>query len=150
MAIPLSSTNFSLQYSGSFSKMDVKKLNSFIEAGEHQRIKSGTLQSATFNINVNSGHASGKLRLAYNDLTVAVLNEETGSEKGFFNRILSLFGKVFIIRGTNMLDKNGSMKIGEISHTKKPGEHFFHFIWFALKSGVGDVVGFPSDVNSDN
>ncbi len=98
MAIPLASKDFSLRYSGSLSTMDVTELNSFIEPGEHQRIKSGILQSASFNINVNSGHASGTLRVVYKDVTIAVLNKNTGSEKGIFNRIVSFFGKVFVIR----------------------------------------------------
>ncbi|MHB8906478.1 MAG: hypothetical protein ACYC6D_10195, partial [Melioribacteraceae bacterium] len=38
MEIPLASKNFSLHYSGSLSKMDVTKLNEFIEPGEHHRI----------------------------------------------------------------------------------------------------------------
>ncbi|MCK9209349.1 MAG: hypothetical protein M0P61_00800 [Ignavibacteriaceae bacterium] len=142
MAIPLTSTNFSLQYSGSFGAMDVIKLNSFIEAGEHHRIKSGALQSATFNIKVNSGQANGTLRVLYKDLSIAILNKNTGSENGIFDRISSLISKVFIIRGTNMPDKKGLMKIGEIKYTRKPDESFTQFVWFALRSGVGNVVGF--------
>lgn len=142
MAIPLTSKDFSLRYSGSFGAMDASKLNSFIEASEHHRIKSGVLQSATFNINVNSGHASGTLRVAYKDLSIAILNKNTGSENGVFDRISSLISKIFIIRGTNMPDKKGLMKIGEIKYTRKPDEPFIQFVWFALRSGVGDVVGF--------
>lgn len=142
MAIPLTSKNFSLQYSGSFGAMDVTKLNSFIEAGEHHRIKSGALQSATFNINVNSGQASGTLRVLYKDLSIAILNKKTGSENGIFDRISSLISKAFIIRGTNIPDKKGCMKIGEIKYTRNPDESFTQFVWFALRTGVGNVVGF--------
>lgn len=145
MAIPLTSKDFSLRYSGSFSTMDVTKLNAFIEPSEHQRIKSGILQSAAYNINVNSGHANGTLRVLYKDLTIAVLNKDTGSEKGIFNRVLSFFGKIFIIRGTNMPDEKGLMKIGEIKYTRNPTDYFSQFVWFALRSGLADVVGFPKE-----
>jgi hypothetical protein len=145
MEIPLTSKNFSLRYSGSLSKMDVTKLNAFIEPGEHHRIKSGILQSATFNINVNSGHANGTLRVLYKDLTIAILDKDTGSEKGIFNRILSFFGKIFVIRGTNMPDEKGLMKIGEIKYNRNPQDYFLQFVWFALRSGVADVVGFPKE-----
>ncbi len=145
MEIPLTSKNFSLRYSGSLSKMDVTKLNAFIEPGEHHRIKSGILQSAAFNINVNSGHANGTLRVLYKDLTIAILDKDTGSEKGIFNRILSFFGKIFVIRGTNMPDEKGLMKIGEIKYTRKPQDYFLQFVWFALRGGVADVVGFPRE-----
>ncbi|MCX6168448.1 MAG: DUF748 domain-containing protein [Ignavibacteriales bacterium] len=145
MAIPLAPKNFSLHYSGSLSRLDVTKLNEFIEPGEHHRIKSGTLQSASFNINVNRGHATGTLRAIYKDVTIAILNKDTGSEKGIFDRIFSFFGKVFVIRGTNTPDEKGLMKIGEINYTRNPQDYFLQFVWFALRGGVADLVGFPKE-----
>ena len=145
MAIPLASKDFSLRYSGSLSTMDITSLNTFIEPSEHQRIKSGVLQSASFNINVNSGYASGALNIIYKDVSIVYLDENTGSEKGVFNQILSLFGKVFIIRGTNMPDEKGLIKIGEIKYERKPTDYFLQFLWFALRDGVADVLGFPRE-----
>lgn len=142
MKIPLMSKDFSLKYSGTFSPMDATELNAFVEPSEHQRIKSGTLQSANYNININSGIASGKLDIKYKDLSVAILNEQTGSENGFLDRISTFIGKVFVIRRNNMPDKNGSIKIGEIKYIRNQSDYFMQFIWFALRSGLGDVVGF--------
>jgi hypothetical protein len=143
MAIPLTSKDFSLRYSGSFGVMDVTELNSFLEPSEHHRIKSGLLKSAAFNINVVAGRANGNLRAEYQDLTLAVINKETGSEKGIIDRISSFFGKVFVIRENNMPDEDGSMKIGKTNYVRNPDDYFFQFIWFALRNGVGDIVGFP-------
>jgi hypothetical protein len=142
MAIPLMSKDFSLKYSGTFSEMDITKLNAFIEPSEHQRIKSGSLQSANFNITVNSGNANGRLNLAYKDLNVAILNEKTNSENGIFDKISSLIGKIFVLRGTNTPDEKGVSKIGIIKYHRNPQDYFMQYIWFALRSGVGDVVGF--------
>ncbi len=143
MAIPLTSKDFSFRYSGSLGTMDVTRLNPFIEPCEHQRIKSGVLQSAAFTVDVNSGHASGTLRIAYKDLTISILNKKTGSEKGIFNRIASFFGKIFVIRGTNMPDEKGLMKIGEIKYIRYPEDSFLQYLWFAIRNSVADVVGFP-------
>ena len=143
MAIPLNSKEFSLQYSGSAGRMEVTELNSFIEPGEHQRIKTGILESASFNINVNSGHASGTLRAEYHDLIIDVINKNTGSDKGFFDKVSSLFSKIFVVRGSNLPDEDGSIKIGEIKYTRNPEDYFFQFIWFAVRNGIADVVGFP-------
>ncbi|MCX6150297.1 MAG: hypothetical protein NTX22_07235 [Ignavibacteriales bacterium] len=143
MAIPLMSKDFSLRYSGSVSLMDVTNLNKFIEAGEHRRIKSGIIQSAKFNIKVKSGQATGTLRVAYKDLSIAVLNKDTGSENGIFDRISSIFGKIFIIRGTNLPDEKGLMKIGSTNYTRYPQDYFLQVLWFALRNGVADVAGFP-------
>lgn len=142
MEIPLTSKEFSLQYSGSLSKMDITELNEFIEPAEHHRIKSGMIQSAKYDIKVDSGHASGTLQVAYEYLSIAILNNKTGSEDGIVNRISSLIGKIFVIRGTNLPDESGKMEIGEIKYTRNPHDNFFQFLWFALRSGISDVVGF--------
>jgi len=73
---------------------------------------------------------------------LAILNKKTGSENGIFDRISSLIGRALFIRGTNMPDKKGLMKIGEIEYTHNPDESFTQFVWFALRSGIGNVVGF--------
>jgi hypothetical protein len=122
--------------------MDVTELNAFLEPMEHRRIKSGILQSATFDINVTAGHASGALRIEYKDLSITVLNKKTGSKKVIFDQISTLIGQIFIIRRTNMPDGKGSLKIGEIQYTRNPDDYFLQFAWFALRSGVQDVVGF--------
>ncbi len=82
------------------------------------------------------------MKVLYSDLSIAVLNETTGSENGVFDRITSFLGKTFIIRESNIPDKNGLMKIGNIKYTRNPDDYFLQFAWFALRSGVGDVVGF--------
>jgi hypothetical protein len=145
MVFPLASKDFSLRYSGSLSGMEAARLNEFLEPGEHHRIKSGVLQSATFKINVNSGYARGTLRVAYKDLTIAILDKDTGSENGIFNRISSFFGRVFVIRGTNMPDEKGLMKIGEVEYRRNSQDYFFQMLWFALRSGLSDAVGFPKE-----
>ena len=52
------------------------------------KIKSGVIQSAAYNINVNSGQASGNLRVAYNDLAIAISNKNTRIDKGTFKSYL--------------------------------------------------------------
>ena len=55
MSIPISSPEFSFQYSGSLSRMNLTALNPFVEIAEQIRFKSGVLQAATFDINVIDG-----------------------------------------------------------------------------------------------
>ena len=143
MAVPLTSKEFSLQCSGSIGKMDANLFNTFIEPVEQKRIKSGNLHSAAFDINVKSGSATGTVAIVYNDLSIVMINSNTGSENGIFNKVASLFGKLFIIRSSNMPDGKGLIKTGEIKFVRKPVNTFFQFVWFALRSGVADLVGFP-------
>jgi hypothetical protein len=122
--------------------MNLLKLNAWLEPSDQTRLKSGVLQSATFEINVVSGRASGTVRALYRDLTLAVINKQTGSEGGFVDGIASIMANTFKIRGTNVPDESGSMKIGMVKYVRTRDDPFFGFTWFALRSGVGDVVGF--------
>ncbi len=143
MNIPVISPEIPIRYSGSLDGMDLTRLNSFLEIGERLRIKSGVLETATFDITINAGHASGPLRAMYKDLNIAVLgNKLTGSEKGALNRIASFMTNAMKIRANNMPDKSGLIKIGEVKYTRKRDDTFFQLIWFSLRSGIGDVVGF--------
>lgn len=142
MVIPLISPEIKSRYSGSFDAMDLSRLNSFLEIGEDLRIKSGILQSVTFDISMIGGHSSGTVRAIYRDLYIATLNRRTGSERGTVNRIKSFIVNEMKIRETNMPDKSGSIKIGEVNYTRKRDDTFLQLVWFSLRSGVGDVVGF--------
>jgi hypothetical protein len=142
MVIPVVSPEISFRYSGSLDGLDLTRLNSFLEVGENLRIKSGILQGATFDVNVTAGHASGAVRVTYRDLSIAFRSGRTGSERGAYNRITSSIANATKIRGTNMPDKSGAMKIGEVKYTRKRDDTFLQLVWLSLRSGVGDVVGF--------
>lgn len=142
MEIPLTSKELSFRYSGSLGAMAATELNSFLEPNEHRRITSGIVQTATYHVNVVSGRASGAVRSVYKDLAISVLDKKTGSSHGIFNRIASLYAKLFIIHGTNQADTKGVVKIGKIRYRRKSDDYFLQFVWFALRSGVADIVGF--------
>jgi hypothetical protein len=142
MRIPVASPECSFHYSGSLSTMDLSPLNSMLEISDQMRIKTGVLQEATFNVDVVSGRASGTLRGIYNDLTLAAINKETGSENGFSDGFTSFIANNFKIRKTNVPDKSGSMKIGIVKYIRQPDDPFIQLEWFALRTAVRDVVGF--------
>jgi hypothetical protein len=142
MVIPVISREIKSRYSGSFEGMDLSRLNSFLEIGEGLRIKTGTLQSVTFDFSMIAGRSSGTVRALYRDLHIAVINRRTGSEKGVVNQITSFITNDMKIRETNMPDKSSSIKIGEVNYIRKRDDTFLQLVWFSLRSGVGDVVGF--------
>ncbi len=140
MSIPSTAPNFSLHYSGSLSAMDLPRLNAFLEISEHTRIKSGSAQEAAFEIEVTDGQARGRVRATYQNLEIAVLNKQSGSEKGLANRVTSFFANELKIRNANPPEGSNSRKEGEVNYTKKPDEEFLQFLWFALRMGVLDVI----------
>jgi hypothetical protein len=138
ITIPVVSRELSFRYSGSLSGMELSPLNSFLEVSDHMRIKSGVLQEATYEVTVVSGRANGTITGVYTDLSLAVINKTTGSEKGIMDRITSFIGNKFTIRQNNVA---GSMKIGQINYTRVRDDPFFQYVWFALRVGVRDVLG---------
>ena len=140
MSIPITSPDFSLHYSGSLMAMDLTCLNAFLDIADHTRIKSGSAQEAAFEIDVTAGQASGPVRAIYKDLVIAVLDKQTGTEKGFDNRVASFLANVLKIRNSNAPNTSGSMKEGKVNYTRRPEDTFLQFAWFALRSGVIDVI----------
>ncbi len=140
MTMPVASPHFSLRYAGSLSPMDLTRLDAFLDITTHTRIKSGSAQEAAFEIEVIAGQARGRVRAIYENLEIAVLDKQTGTEKGFDNRVISLLANVLKVRNANAPDASGSMKEGKIDYTKRPEETFLEFVWFALWSGIRDVI----------
>jgi hypothetical protein len=140
MTVPVNSPDFSLHYSGSLSAMDLTRLDAFIDISTHTRVKSGNAQEAAFDINVAAGQARGRVRAIYANLDIAVLDKKTGTEEGFDNRVVSFLANLLKVRNANSPDASGPMKEGKIDYTKRPDEEFLEFLWFALWSGVRDVI----------
>ena len=138
ITIPVASRECSFQYSGSLSGMDLSALNSFLEVSDHVRIKSGVLDEATYEINVVSGRASGTVQGIYRDLTLAAIDKGSGSEKGFSNSVTSFIANSLTVRRNNV---PGSIKIGVVNYMQVPDDTFFQYEWFALRTGVRDVLG---------
>ena len=120
--------------------MDLTRLDAFLDIAEHTRIKSGSAQEAAFDIEVTAGQARGWVRGIYKDLDIAVLGKHTGSEKGLDNRVASFLANLLKIRNSNAPDASGSRKEGEVKYTRRPDEPFQQFAWFALRTGVLDII----------
>ena len=140
MSIPITPPDLSFHYSGSLSAMDLTRLDAFLEVAEHTRIKSGSAQEAAFEIKVTGDRARGWVRAVDGDLEIAVLDQQTGTEAGFNNRATSFLANLLKIRNANAPDASGLMKEGDINYTKGPEEAFLQFAWFALRSGVLDLI----------
>jgi hypothetical protein len=140
MTIPITPSDFSLHYSGSLSAMDLTRLDAFLEIAEHIRVKSGSAQEAAFEIEVTNSQARGRVRAIYRDLEMAVLDKHSGTEKGLDNRVTSFLMNTLKFRNSNTPDASGSMKAGKVNYTRRPGDEFQQFAWFALRTGVMDVI----------
>jgi hypothetical protein len=141
MSIPVGSPQFSFRYSGSLGRMDLRSLNPWLEPSDEMRIHAGMLHKASFEIDVVSGRASGTVRAVYEGLNLSAIDGRTGSARGLGDRLASFVANTFTIRGTNLPDQAGAVKLGEVIYRRKRDDQFFQFVWLALRSGVQDIVG---------
>jgi hypothetical protein len=140
MSIPITPPDFSLHYSGSLGAMDLTRLDAFLDIAEHTQLKSGTVQEASFQIDVTSGQARGFVRGSYTNLDIAVLDKRTGSKNGLDSRIASFLANELKIRSANVPNATGAVKAGEVKYTRRPEDEFQQFAWFALRTGVLDII----------
>jgi hypothetical protein len=140
MSIPITPADFTFHYSGVLGAMDLTRLNAFLELAELIRINSGSAQEAEFEIKVRDGQARGRVRAIYDDLGISVLDQQTGSASGFENRITSFLANALKVRKSNAPDSLGSMRVGDVTHTRSPDETFLEFVWISLLSGLLDVI----------
>jgi len=139
--IPLSTPNFALRYSGSLGVMNAVRLNPFLEIAEHYRVKSGDVQSLSYEIQVNDGHARGYVRGIYNNLKLALLDTRTGSEKGFMNKIRSFWANTFVINGETKVNKSDTPVLGKVRYSRNKDDTFIQYMWFAYRTGLADLLG---------
>lgn len=142
MTIPVASPDFSFHYSGSLSAMDLTRLDAFLEIAEHLRIKSGSVKELAYEIDVTAGHASGHVRAIYKDLNITVLDKKTGTEKGLDNRVASFLVNTFKIKNSKVREVSSATGEGKVNYARRPEDEFMQFVWFALRSGVLDVIKF--------
>ena len=144
VVIPIRAPDASFRYSGFLTSMPLVALNPFLEIADQIRLKSGMLQRADFSVDVKNGRATGAVWAQYEDLTIAALDKRTRSENGLAEQLATVISNLVQIRGTNMPDDSGSVTIGRIRYPARKDLEFLQILWFALRNGLGDVVGFSA------
>jgi hypothetical protein len=142
VTLPMTTPDASFRYSGSLTHLPLQDLNPFLVIADQVRLRKGILYRATFDVDVSGNFASGNVRALYEDLTIAVVDKQSGSEDGLTDQLASLIANTVNLRRTNILDGSEPLKVGKIQYPIKRDEEFIQIIWFALRSGLADLVGF--------
>lgn len=70
-----------------------------------------------------------------------LVDEQAEGRRRIDRRLASFFLNLVKIRESNEPDAVRPMVTGEVDFTREPENTFIQFIWFALRSGVLDVIG---------
>ncbi len=140
LRIPVAPSTLAFHYSGKLSAIDLTRLDEYMDGAGRIQIRSGSSSEAWFDIDVVDGHAHGALRGVYQDLKVAVVDLDTGSERGVANRVATILTNQLKVRNENTPDQAGALKAGKVDYARKPEETFLQFAWLALRTGVLDLI----------
>lgn len=138
--IPLASRTYMLSATGSLAAIDPTLFNGFVTIAENMRIKHGSVREATFRYTVNGRSAEGWVKASYTDLGVELLDART-KKAGFLKSIVSWVANTFVVR-TDNLPTEKNYKTGVIKYTLPPDAAIMQTIWFPIRAGLGDLVGF--------
>jgi hypothetical protein len=54
--------------------------------------------------------------------------------------VTTILTNVLKVRNANTPDKAGALKEGKVDYARKPEETFLQFVWFAVLSGLLDLI----------
>lgn len=135
--VPLLSPDFALSYEGSLGPMDVQSFNDAFVNLSGIRIKRGRVEGLQFSADVEKGVAEGTVHGRYHNLSVEMVNKETG-DRGLRKRIRSFVLDDLILKSENPDD---DPRTGSIKHRHNEDHTFFKFLWHSLRSGLFSLLG---------
>ncbi|ACU02484.1 hypothetical protein [Pedobacter heparinus] len=136
----LNAADGAFSYSGVLSNMDGRTLNRMTKPLGMVRVNSGDIKKLEFNIDANDEQAKGKVRFAYNDLSVALLKRVKGEDRLVKQGLMSFLANALIMNSDNP-NAAGVFVSAPVSYTRVKTASFFNFIWKTLFQGVKYSVG---------
>ena len=138
--LPLLLKDLSFNYKGNLDSMSVLPLNSQLEPADKVKLSSGKINSVEFIVHVLNSAADVYVKPLYRDLKIKNL-KENATEGGVVQSAGTFLANSFVIRHSNP-DDDGKLKLGTIIYLKQKNDAFLDLVWTALKTGIGEVVGF--------
>jgi hypothetical protein len=142
--LPLANTQNPMTYSGEIHKMDLRKLNAFLQPSVFMRIKSGQLNKLSFNATANKDSAVGKLSINYTGLNVSIqkFNNKELVKDSNLEWLVNMLINSFLIKKDNPLRKR-DLRVGTIYFEPDKTRFVVHYWIQSLLSAVPESLGIP-------
>ncbi|HSE46844.1 MAG TPA: hypothetical protein VLA89_16115, partial [Gemmatimonadales bacterium] len=120
--------------SGSLGKFSPLELNSMLLFAAGVKIKSGTMDTVSFNFKVADGLAAGQFSTTFDSLGLEIMNR-VSQKRGLKEKLM---GKVAnaVVRNSNKPGEKSYRPQVPIKYELKPQDSFWGMIWQSLKSGL--------------
>jgi hypothetical protein len=136
--------NHSFSATGILSGLDAKELNPILKNNAFLYATSGRIDKMNFNFTANSQRATGKMKLLYHGLDIAIKNKKTDDTTAFRERFVSWIANIKILDSNPIPGKE--VREGIIQYERNPEKFLFNYCFKALLSGVtSSLVKTPAD-----
>lgn len=127
-------------YSGVLNNMEGRVLNRITKPLGMIEVRSGHVKKFEFDVKANDRIATGKMKFAYNDLSVNLLKREEERNRLVKQGWMSFLANAIILNPNNPNSK-GEFVTANLSYERKRSGSFFYFIWRTLLQGIKHSVG---------
>lgn len=136
---PIGDLNNSHTLFGTVSPMELDVINPMLSNVAFAEIKSGKLNSLSFEGRLNEDNSSGTMEFRYENLKVEILKKKKeDGVKGF----ISFLANTFVIKSNN--PANGDFREGDMSFSRDKSKSIINYWWKTLLSGLKDTIGVPA------
>jgi hypothetical protein len=139
ITFPLLSRTFDMNMKVDLTAIDPTVLNVFLIPAESIKIESGSVQSAHVKSTLRNGRASGSVQIVYRNLKVGLLNKKT-KKSNILLDVAGFLANWIAIRNDNQPGED--FYTGKIAYTRGRDDAFFQTIWFPVRSGLLNTLGF--------
>jgi len=138
--LDLTAPDGAFSYSGRLGAMDGRALNRITRPLGMVHIRHADIKGLDFNIRANDRLATGTMKFAYDNLSVALLKREEGQERLVRQGLISLLANAMVLNPSNP-NESGILVTAPIRYERRPNRSFFNFIWRSLFQGIKYSVG---------
>lgn len=119
---------------GALTEMEISELNPMLEKNAFVYATSGTIDGMNFSFTANNTKATGKLKMLYHGLDLAVKNKQTNDTTAIKERIISLLANIKVKDSNPMPGEE--VREGIIAYERDPEKFLFNYCVKSLFSGI--------------
>lgn len=138
--MPMNVERHELDAVGGMHGMDATVLASFLTIAENIGLQSGRTGEARFKYSVRGRTSRGTVDVEYQDLKLQMVDKKTKKSGGLFNKVVSWLANWLVVKNDNV--PGDRYKTGVIDYTLPRDAAIMQTVWFPLRDGLGDVIGF--------
>ncbi len=125
------------QASGNMEPINASAFNPMLIPTGFVRVEEGQIKRLEFDFTYNNDKSEGNLALEYDNLDIALLDKEDGSQK----TIKTFLTETFVLQNDNLQEDNNYQE-GTISFEREKKKSIFNYWWKSIFSGIKDILAF--------